>query len=276
MLGKKHITKHEDWLRAWDSCTDIYSKDYIDSLTEKTIQRLYNTIDKFDIDTSRMGYGWSGGKDSVVLGDILSKTKYNKDLRGYCSIYPLYYDAFLKYIEKNKPSNVETFLNDRIDEKFINENPKYLFNSDESMYLREWSTLSRYVENKFYKNNDLSMNIVGRRTLDGNCIRKTDNLPIQFTKDKNIYAMIYDWKHEELFAYIKYNNLKLCDMYFYKDGFRYGTRLWVERDPLGSLKENLDEIWNLDKNTIINSAKKGLIVSQNYLKEINYNGYTKN
>ena len=65
-------------------------------------------------------------------------------------------------------------------------------------------------------------------------------------------------------------------MYFYKDGFRYGTRLWVERDPLGSLKENLDEIWNLDKNTIINSAKKGLIVSQNYLKEINYNGYTKN
>ena len=40
MLGKKHITKHEDWLRAWDSCTDIYSKDYIDSLTEKTIQRL--------------------------------------------------------------------------------------------------------------------------------------------------------------------------------------------------------------------------------------------
>ena len=89
MLGKKHITKHEDWLRAWDSCTDIYSKDYIDSLTEKTIQRLYNTIDKFDIDTSRMGYGWSGGKDSVVLGDILSKTKYNKDLRGYCSIYPL-------------------------------------------------------------------------------------------------------------------------------------------------------------------------------------------
>ena len=31
--------------------------------------------------------------------------------------------------------------------------------------------------------------------------------------------------------------------------------------------------YNLDKNTIINSAKKGLIVSQKYLEEINY-GYT--
>ena len=28
--------------------------------------------------------------------------------------------------------------------------------------------------------------------------------------------------------------------------------------------------------TIIKSAERGLIVSQNYLKEMNYNGYTKN
>lgn len=275
MLGKKHTSNQEDWIKAWDDCIKIYSKDYINNLTEKSIQRFYNAVDKFNIDTSRMGYGWSGGKDSLVLGDILNKTVFGKDLKGFCVLYPLYFDSFIKYCEKNKPYNVDTYFFKKYDEKFINENPQFLFNENESMYNHYWGQLSRSVENDFYDNNNLDLIIFGRRTIDGNCVRKTDNLPIQFTKSKNIYNMIYDWNHEELLAYIRYNNLELNDLYFKRNGFKYGTHLWVERDPLGSLKENLDEIWEIDKNTIIKSAERGLIVSQNYLKEIDY-GYTKN
>ena len=275
MLGKKHITEQEDWLKAWDNCTNIYSKDYIDSLTEKSIKRLYDTIDKFNIDTSRMGYGWSGGKDSLVLGDILNKTVFGKDLKGFCVLYPLNFESFKKYCIENKPENTSIYFNTKYDIDFMNNNPEFFFSKTKDIYYKYWSGLWRKQENSFYKENNLDLVIFGRRTIDGNCVRKTDDLPIELTKNKNIYNIIYDWNHEELFAYIRYNNLELNNLYFERNGFNLGNHFWCERRNLGTLKNNLDEVWNIDKDTIIKSAQRGLIVSQNYLKEINYNGHTK-
>lgn len=271
MLGKKHTSKQEDWIKAWNSCTDMYSKEYIDNITDKAIGRLEEAIKTYDIDINRLGYGWSGGKDSLVVGDILRKSKYK--YKGFCTLYPLYFKSFEKYCLKNKPSDVEIFYNNRYDFEFMNNNEKFLFNRKEKFY--EWSQLSRPIENKFYKNNNLDLVIFGRRILDGNSIRLTNNLPIQITKDKKIFNIIYDWSHEELLAYIKYNNIELPQFYLEREGFKYGTHFWFERDSLGSLKDNMDEIFKIDKETVINAAIHNMLVAKEYLEGIGYE-YTSN
>ena len=226
-----------------------------------------------NIDVNRMGYGWSGGKDSLVITSILEKTKYK--FKGYCVLYPLNFLCFNDFCIKNKPTNVNIYYDNRYDFDFINNNKEFLFNSNESMYNHYWGQLSRRVENKFYKENNLDLVIFGRRNIDGNSVRLTDNLPIQITKNKKIFNIIYDWSHEELLAYLKYNNIDLPSIYFERNGFKYGTHLWVERSPLRTLKDNLDEIWNIDKKTIINAAAQGMEVAKEYLKEKATDEYTK-
>ena len=75
MLGKKHITEQEDWLKAWDNCTNIYSKDYIDSLMQA------NGKDKLEVGDKKLSYKKSKATnifDEGKLKDWINSSNENK------------------------------------------------------------------------------------------------------------------------------------------------------------------------------------------------------
>ena len=97
-LGRKHSTSNADWLNAVDQIEDLISFDEVEAYTETAIDRI-----RMATNGKHAAYAWSGGKDSIVLGDILARAGITEGFFAYCD---LDYPAFIRWVKENKPSGV--------------------------------------------------------------------------------------------------------------------------------------------------------------------------
>ena len=68
MLGRKQsVRNNEDWKNALDHIEETVPKKELDSLVKKTVKDI-----KEKCKGKKAAYAWSAGKDSLVLGDIVS------------------------------------------------------------------------------------------------------------------------------------------------------------------------------------------------------------
>ena len=101
MLNKKqNIKDNSEWIEAFKTCTDIYSKADINTLAEQTTADIRQITKPY----GNVCSGWIAGKDSIVLEDILRKSgiKYTPIMWRGINEYP----AMKEWIDKNKPSNL--------------------------------------------------------------------------------------------------------------------------------------------------------------------------
>ena len=92
MLGRKQNIKNEDWIEALAHIEETISRDEIDSLADMTVGNIRETVgDK------NAAYAWSGGKDSIVLGDLAERAGIAKSMIGVCE---LEYPAFMSWMSK--------------------------------------------------------------------------------------------------------------------------------------------------------------------------------
>ena len=65
VLGRKQRIKNSDWTDTLGKIEQLISKKELDQLVEKTIKEI-----KKKTQGKKTAYAWSGGKDSLVLGEI--------------------------------------------------------------------------------------------------------------------------------------------------------------------------------------------------------------
>lgn len=246
ILGRKQSIKNEDWLAVVDRIEELVSRAELDKMVEDTINEIrMQTVGK------KAAYAWSGGKDSLVLGEICRQADVTKCMIGICN---LEYPDFLAWILEHKPENLE-IINTRQDISWLEKHTEMLFPADSRAASRWFSIVQHQAQAKYYKAHDLDMILLGRRRADGNYCGKRGNI---YTDSKGItrYSPLAGWKHEAVLAYIHYYNVPLPPIYRWPNGYLCGTHPWPARQWTGPEEKGWEEVYQIDPGIVKEAAKK--------------------
>lgn len=258
MLGKRQLTNNEDWFEAISNIENIVSREELNRIEAQTIKEI-----KLKTSNKKVAFAWSGGKDSIVLEHICRKAGIEDCMLAICN---LEYPAFIEWVKRNKPRNLE-IINTGQDIDWLSRNLHMLFPQSSNVARIWYSIVQHRGQEKYYKNNNLDILILGRRKQDMNYVGKGSNI---YTTKKNItrYSPLADWKHEHVLAYIHYYNLELPPFYHWKNGFKCGTHPWPARQYTDSIENGWREVYEIDKRLVIAASKK-IESARNFLSRRN-------
>lgn len=246
VLGRKQRIANSDWIEAFEKIEQLITKDEMDQLVEHTVKEI-----KERINGKKAAFAWSGGKDSLVLGEICRKAGIYDCMMAVCD---LEYPAFMQWVEGHKPENLE-IINTGQNIEWLKKHPDMLFPKDSGSAARWFSIVQHRAQEKYYKNHQLEMILLGRRKADGNYCGRGENI---YTNGKGItrYSPLADWKHEEILGYIHYYNIPMPPIYEWKNGYLCGTHPWPARQWTGSLENAWAEIYEIDQSIVHEAAQE--------------------
>lgn len=245
-LGRKQSINNDEWLKAIQNIEKTVSKKDLDLLVNKTIKEI-----KAKTKGKKAAYAWSAGKDSIVLGDICKKAGITECFIGVCD---LEYPAFMQWIKENKPQNC-TMINTGQNLEWLSKHQDMLFPIDSSKAAQWFSIVQHRAQKKYFKDNELSIILLGRRKADGNFVGRGNNI---YTDRNGVtrYSPLSEWKHEDILAYLHYYNMPLPPIYDWKNGYLCGTHPWPARQWTGTIENGWQEVYDIDKSIVINAADK--------------------
>lgn len=271
-IKTKQRSNNEDWFKLYRDCTNI-PKQHIDLLARKTMRGIVETIKRNNFKT--VGYCWSGGKDSLVMWDLIEKSDAKMDC-GFCVIHDNEYPAFEKHLRENAPHGIEYRYSHRLSLEYLDKHNEYLFPTERRMkdaYIEDW----RKAQFQFFKDKGLDVLLTGRRLIDGNRCEKNANGDYLAVNKQGVvkFDFMAEWSHAEVLAYIRYNNLELPANYTYPNGFVLGTHRWTGRPRVNnSFFDTFDEVAQIDIG-IIEKASEKLTLAREYLEYKKHGGEKK-
>lgn len=246
MLGKKQSIRNEtEWRSVMEDIEEIVPKSELNALIADTVADV-----KAVCDEKKAAYAWSGGKDSIVLGEICRKAGINQAVLVVCD---LEYPDFLSWIETHKPDNLE-IINTGQNLEWLAKHPQMLFPKDSATSSRWFQIVQHRGQEKYFKEHSLDMLILGRRKADGNYVGKGSNI---YTNARGItrYSPLASWRHEDILAYIHYYAPELPPIYNWKNGYLCGTHPWPARQHMESETQGWGEIYEIDKSIVEKAAE---------------------
>lgn len=245
VLGKKQRIQNSDWIDTFGKIEQLVTKKELDQLIEKTVKEI-----KKKTKGKKTAYAWSGGKDSLVLGEICQRAGITPCVIVICN---LEYQAFIKWVEAHKPPEL-SIINTGQDMKWLVAHPQMLFPQDSKFAERWFQIVQHRGQAKYYKEHELDLILLGRRRIDGNYVGKGDNI---YTNGQGVtrYSPMSDWTHEQVLAYIHYYNLEMPPIYDWKNGYLCGTHPWPARQCTGSLENTWSEIHEIDPSIVEGAAE---------------------
>jgi len=243
MLKRKQAVANNNWVAAFANIKNTVSEAEIKALTKQTIADI-----KSKTKGKKTAYAWSAGKDSIVLGAICEKAGITDCMIGICN---LEYPAFLAWVEANKPAALE-IINTGQDMAWLVKHPELLFPGATGAS-RWFSIVQHRAQSKYFVERKLDVLLLGRRKADGNYVGKGDN--IYTAKGITRYSPLSEWTHEQLLAYIAYNDLPLPPIYEWPNGFKCGTHPWPARQWTGTVENAWAEIYTIDPSIVQEAAQ---------------------
>ena len=184
VLGRKQRIKNDDWIQALAKIEKLVQKKELDRLAEKTVKEIRKkTRGKI------AAYAWSGGKDSLVLGELCRQAGISLCVLVICN---LEYPAFIEWVNAHKPPEL-SIINTGQDIKWLAAHPQMLFPQN-SKYASMWFQIVQHRgQSKYYKENHLDMLLLGRRRADGNYVGRGDNV---YTNKQGVtrYSPLSEWR----------------------------------------------------------------------------------
>ena len=244
--------KPEDETKWWNVINHI--EDYVSAAevalaTEIARQRILRMTKN-----KKAAYCWSGGKDSLVISE-LCKSVGVENCR--CFLTDLEFPTWRTFLLINAPPKCE-FVNVGFDLNFLSEHPELLFAEGKLEQFWNINIRQKYFK-KYINEKNLDVIILGHRTADGNVCGENG---VRMQRQGGIlYSPIYDWSHELLFAFLRYNAIEIPFIYKWRRGFYFGTHLWCER-------YNFQEVYEIDPTVVINAAKK-ISMAKKFLEDLN-------
>lgn len=128
VLGRKQNSTNADWLAAVADIERIISAEEVEQFAAKA-------IDDIRVATAgkKAAYGWSGGKDSIVLGKLCESAGVTRSFFGHCD---LEFQSFLSWALSNMPENCLE-ITTPIGLRWLSEHPEMLF-IDDAKRLNRW------------------------------------------------------------------------------------------------------------------------------------------
>lgn len=254
-IGRKQTSKQSDFIKVYRNIEKIISFDDIKRIEEKAVNHLIRSTYK-----KKVEFGWSGGKDSLVLQKLCEKAGIKK---GFFLTTNLEYTSFNEYVNTFKPSYIDEY-NLGYDISFLVQNPQYLF-PKQSSKLRWLNIIQGKNVEKYYWDHELDQLVLGRRTIDGNyCPNRMNTTAKGYTTN----LPIYDWSQEDIIGYLHYYNIPLPDIYFYRHGFQVGTGPWckVLRTKNRSLRDCWEYVYENERE-IVEECAKHFVSAEQFLTE---------
>ncbi len=250
-LRRKQRSDQGDWLKAIANIEQAVPRVHLAELISRTSSEILRVTKG-----KRVGYGWSGGKDSVVLRGLMEDLGIRRCCLGMTN---LEYPAFLQWVTVNMPPELQIF-NNGWDLDWLCDHPDMLFPPDATTAGKWFKGVNHFGQDQFFKARGLDMIILGRRVADGNHCGPNG----VYTNRRGItrYSPLRHWTHEEALAYIKYFKCSLPPCYSWPRGYRVGTGSWPARQWTRSVQHGWSEVWRIDSSIVraaaqrIDSAKK--------------------
>lgn len=245
-LGRKQSISNETWLKAMETIEDSISREELNRLADATIQDI-----KTRVKGKRAAYAWSGGKDSIVLGNLCEAAGVVDSMIGVCD---LEYPDFVAWIEANKPTGCEV-INTHQGMDWLADHQEMLFPQNSATAGRWFSLVQHRAQRIYSKSHALDLIILGRRKADGNYVGQGTNI---YTDGKGVtrFSPLATWSHEYVLAYIHYHQLPLPPIYEWKNGYLCGTHPWPARQWTGSVENGWREVYDIDPSIVIEAAEK--------------------
>lgn len=254
VLGKKQNIANEDWISALNRIEELVPMNELEELVKSTVALIKSTVgDK------KAAYAWSGGKDSLVLGDICEKAGITDCMLGVCD---LEYPAFVEWVEENKPKGLE-IINTHQNMEWLCKHPQMLFPVDSKEAAQWFHIVQHRAQAAYYKSHSLDMILLGRRRADGNYVGKGSNI---YTDGKGVtrFSPLAGWSHEAVLAYIHYFKVPMPPIYDWKNGYLCGTHPWPARQWTGSIENGWREVYDID-HSLVEAAAEHIQSAKDFL-----------
>lgn len=257
VLGKKQSIQNEEWLKAEKRIEELVSREVLDEKVRSTVEEIRQMTDG-----KKAAYAWSAGKDSLVLGEICRDSGVTDCMMAICN---LEYPAFLKWVDRYKPKELE-IINTGQDLEWLSKHLNMLFPQDSATAAKWFSIVQHRAQAKYYKAHELDLLLLGRRRADGNYCGRGLNI---YTDGKGVarYSPLAAWSHEEILAYIHYHKLAIPPIYGWKNGFLCGTHPWPARQWTGSIENGWEEVYEIDQD-IVKKAAEFIESAAEFLKSL--------
>ena len=244
MLGKKQSIRNSDWLKALYSIETSVPRSRIEALTAQAVTDIKRTCAG-----KRAAYAWSGGKDSIALGHICELAGIKDCVLVVCE---LEYKAFTDWVKANAPERLE-IVNTGQNLEWLSKNLQMLFPQDGATAAKWFHIVQHRGQAIYYKQHKLDIICLGRRKADGNYVGRGSNI---YTNAEGLtrYSPIADWTHEDVLAYIHYNNLPIPPIYGWKNGYLCGTHPWPARQWTGSAENGWAEVYEIDPDIVVKAS----------------------
>ena len=245
ILGRKQRIKNSEWINAMENIESLVSKKDLELLVKKTVADI-----KKKTKGKKAAFAWSAGKDSLVLGQICHMAGINACVLVVCN---LEYPAFLKWVEANKPPELE-IINTGQDLRWLSNHPHMLFPQDSKAAAQWFHIVQHRGQARYYKDHELDVLLLGRRRADGNYVGKGENI---YTNGQGVtrYSPLSEWSHEQVLAFIHYYNVALPPIYEWKNGYLCGTHPWAARQWTGSVENGWKEVYEIDRSVVKEAAE---------------------
>lgn len=245
MLGRKQKMSNEAWINAMQTIEQTVSE-------QEIRDKSYETADRIAAMTTgkRTAVSYSAGKDSIVLSDICRQAGITENVMVVTN---LEYPAFMAWVNDHMPEGCE-IVNTGQDLEWLKKHPNMLF-PQSSREASQWFHIVQHRgQAMYYKQHSLDMIILGRRKADGNYVGKGTDI---YTNGQGVtrYSPLADWRHEDILAYIHYNQLPLPPIYEWHNGFLCGTHPWPARQWTGSIESGWKEVYDIDPDIVREAAQ---------------------
>jgi len=234
IIGSNFHSKDENWRKVLSNPWDYVNKAEL-ALKEGVVRKkVKNAVDQGEA----LGLAWSGGKDSLVLYEVLKGIR----LADYHFVTfknkSLYFRETRLWYAAHQPKEVVEL-----------EMPMTIEQIRKGMFPRNARAVKKWLEPKWkvlrerQKERPLDWTLMGRRIDDGNKVES------EWFKAKNgmkTWNPLRDWTNEEVAAYIVWKRIILPPDYSFKDVFKYGVCAWPLTDEK-TVKERAPDIWEILK-----------------------------
>ena len=95
-IGRKQNARNEDFVWAWEHIESLVSRAEAEALVKKTVYAIWKVTRG-----RRVGYAWSGGKDSIALQYVCERAGIYRCVMGTSRSLEL--RMFMEWVERNKP-----------------------------------------------------------------------------------------------------------------------------------------------------------------------------
>lgn len=243
LIPRKQISGQEAWVSAWENAERLYPAAQLDALVERTLAEMRGLIAG-----RRVAFAWSGGKDSLVVEWLCAQLGVQACVFGMTN---LEYPEFLAWVTDHMPEQL-TVINTGQDLAWLRQNPRMIFPQTPQDNARWFRVVQHTAQRRYFKDHDLNMLVLGRRTAEGNHCGPAGI----YTNREGVtrYSPIRDWPHEAVLALLKREGYSLPPIYGYPRGWQVGTGNWAQRLYTATPEQGWDETWQISPDLVREAA----------------------